>query len=457
MKIIIIGAGQTGSAIATHLASEDNDITVIERNKKLLSNISGQLDIRTIQGNGSHPYILEQADAKEADMIIAVTDIDEVNMAACQVAYTMFGVQTKIARIRSHQYTTHKKLFKNEDVPIDRIISPELMMTNHIKNLIKYPGASQIISFSGDLVTILSIKITSDSHLLKANIIEIQKKHSQLNIVALLRKDKYINIEQDTLLKQGDEVFLVTEHINISKVLYMLTKIKHAYKKIIIAGGGNIGQSLAAKLENDYKVKLIDHNSAHCQQAAATLENTIVLEGEATNLSLLLEENIDLADIFCAVTNNDESNILSSALAKHKGVKRAIAIVNNPGYLSLIEDTNIDLDVSISPQKVTVNSLLSLVRQQYAHIVKVHSLQAGYAEVFELKVTNPPGQISPLIDLTIENINLPKEFIICAIIRDNKVITDKTNTGVQEHDHLIIFLTDKHKLKKLKAFLTPID
>ena len=458
MKIIVIGAGQTGATISKHLASEDNHITIIDIDKVALLALQDKIDVRTIQGNGSYPYVLKQADASEADLILAVTDKDEVNMAVCQIAYTLFGVKRKIARIRSPYYTSHKKLFKDQDLPIDQIITPELILTNNIVNLIKYPGVSQVINFKKDLVKVLSIKIKHNNRFIGKTLLSaIVKFKSNVEIATLCRKGEYLPITSNIVFELHDEIFFIVKTAVVRKFLGYFNNSHSNYKSIMIAGGGNIGQNLSRKIEHDYRVKLIDHNHAHCQQAASTLEKTIVIEGTSSNVSLLLEENIDETDVFCAVTNSDENNILSAALAKSNGAKTSIAVVNNPSYIALIKNSGLNIDILVSTDKVAINSILAVVRSQYATISRAHSLQDGHAEFLELEVNKVDDEPSFIMGKELLSITISDEFYICALMRGNEIFLRQDNPTVCEKDVLIILLTNKHKISKLKKYLAPLS
>ncbi|HSG11722.1 MAG TPA: Trk system potassium transporter TrkA, partial [Gammaproteobacteria bacterium] len=323
MKIIILGAGQVGSSVASNLASEANDITVVDDNGAILQDLQDRLDLRTVKGHASHPDVLRQAGADDADMIIAVTRNDETNMVACQVAYTLFHTPTKIARVRSPEYLKFGRLFAQEALPVDVLISPEQLVTEYIQRLIEYPGALQVLDFAGGRVQLVAVRAFYGGPLVGHELREL-KQHMpgiEARVAAIFRQGKPITPGGDTIIEADDEVFFIAAPKHIRDVMSELRKLDKPIKRVLLAGGGNIGMRLAAAIENRYQLKIIEHNQARATLLSEELDKTIVLLGDAADEELLLEEGIDSTDVYCALTNDEEANILSAMLAKRLGAR----------------------------------------------------------------------------------------------------------------------------------------
>ena len=440
MKIIILGAGQVGSSLAENLTSEANDITIIDKDEKTLLALQDRLDLRTIAGHASHPDILRAAGADDADMLIAVTDSDETNMVACQVAYTVFHTPTKIARVRALGYLSHPQLFQQEALPVDVLISPEQLITEYIESLITHPGALQVLDFADKKVQLVGVRAYYGGPLVGHELSTI-KKHMpsvEIRVAAIYRRDRAIIPQGNTVIEADDEVFFVAAPKCIRAMISELRRLDKPYKKIMIVGGGNIGKRLAQALENDYQVKLIDHNSARAHDLAKELDKTIVLNGDASDGNLLIEENIDNTDIFCSVTNDEEANILSAMLAKRLGARKVMALINRTAYVDLIQGG--EIDVAISPQQSTISSLLAHVRR--GDVVKVHSLRRGAAEAIEA-IAHGDKTTSKVVGREIDELKLPYGTTIGAIVRGNQVVIAHHNTVIEPEDHVILFLIDK--------------
>ena len=380
MKIIILGAGQVGGTLAEHLASEANDITVVDTDGERLRDLGDRLDIRTVQGRASLPNVLRQAGADDADMLVAVTNSDETNMVACQVAYTLFHTPTKIARVREAAYLTRgEELFDNDAIPVDVLISPEQVVTNYIKRLIEHPGALQVIDFAEGKAQLVAVKAYYGGPLIGQQLRQLREHMPNVDtrVAAIFRRDRPITPRGDTIIEADDEVFFIAARANIRAVMSEMRRLDESYKRIVIAGGGQIGERLAEAIESRYQVKIIEMNPARCRYLSDTLDSTVVLQGSASDRDLMLEENIADADVFLALTNDDEANIMSSLLAKRLGAKKVMTIINNPAYVDLIQGG--DIDIAISPQLATIGTLLAHVRR--GDIVSVHSLRRGAAEI----------------------------------------------------------------------------
>lgn len=451
MKIIILGAGQVGKTAAAHLAREEaNEITVVDVNDELLRDLQDRLDIRTIAGNAAHPAILEAAGAKAADVIIALTSSDEVNMAACQIAHSLFNKDaTRIARIRTGDYLRHATLFSGEDraFSVDVTISPEQIVTDHIARLIRYPGALQVLDFADGRLRLVGVRALSGG-LLVGQQLKALRDHipgRDARVAAIYRGGLSIKPEGDAVIEHGDEVFFIAARRDIRVVMNEMQKAEGPVRRVVIAGGGNIGFRLAQKIEREHQVKLIERDSRRARRIAEQLSNTIVLNGDASDEELLLEENIDSADVFCAVTNAEESNILSAMVAKRLGCRKVMALINRPAYAELMESGSID--VALSPQTATIGSLLAHVRR--GDVVRVHSLRRGAAEAIEAVAHGVQGE-GRVIGRRIDEVPLPHGATIAAIVRGEQVLIAHHDTMIQRDDHVIIFLTDRRHIEAVE-------
>jgi trk system potassium uptake protein TrkA len=426
VKIIILGAGQVGRTAAYQLSREEaNDVTVIEQNEEILRDLQDRLDIRTVIGNASSPRILEAAGIADTDILVALTNSDEVNMLACQVAWTLYRTPKKIARVRAADYTERERLFGENGVAVDVWISPEQLVTEYVARLIRYPGALQGGPLVGQALSALREHIpTADAR-----------------VAAIYRAGKSVKPEGTTVIEDGDEVFFLAARENIRVVMKEMRREEAPARRVVIAGGGNIGLRLANELEGRNQVKLIERDGKRARRVSELLKSTTVLHGDAADEELLLEENIDSADVFAALTNSEEANILSAMLAKRLGAHKVMALINKPSYAELIESGSID--VAISPQTVTIGSLLAHVRR--GDVVRVHSLRRGAAEALEV-VVHGDADSSKVIGRRIEDISLPEGTTLGAVVRGEDVIIAHHDTTVQPDDHLILFLTDRRHI-----------
>ena len=447
MKIIILGAGQVGSSVAEALVSEANDITVVDSESQCLQALQDRLDLRTVVGHASQPDVLKRAGAEDADMILAVTNSDETNMVACQVAYTLFHTPTKIARVRARDYLNHPQLFTQEALPVDVLISPEQVVIDYVQRLIEHPGALQVLDFASGRVQLVAVKAYYGGPLVGHELRELRNHMPGVDtrVAAVFRRGKPIIPEGSTVIEADDEVFFIAARKHIRLVMSELRKLDKPTKRIMIAGGGNIGRGLAKALEGDYQVKLIDHNSGRSRQIAEELIKTIVLLGDAADGELLLEENIENTDVFCAVTNDDEANILSAMLAKRLGARKVMSLINRAAYVDLVESG--DIDIAISPQQATIGGLLAHVRR--GDVVVVHSLRRGAAEAIEA-VAHGDSKTSKVVGRAIQDVKLPPGANIGAIVRNDEVLIAHRNTVIESEDHVILFLVDKRRIGEVE-------
>jgi trk system potassium uptake protein TrkA len=461
LKIVILGAGQVGSSVAESLVSEANDITVVDTNPDRLKRLQDRFDLRTVSGNAAHPAVLEQAGARDADMILAVTQSDETNMVACKLGATMFNVPTKIARIRSADYLSHPEIFSPQNFSVDSAICPEQVLTDYIAKLLEFPEALQVLEFAEGRVSLVAVKAFEGGPLVGHPISHLRTHMPQVDarVAAIFRGDAPIIPEGSTVVEVGDEVFFIADTRNIRKVLHELRRMDKPVKRVMIGGGGNIGRRLAKQIEDDYAVKLIEYNKATAQQLAAEVDKTLVLVGDVTDEELLREENIDEMDVYCALTNDDENNIMSSLLAKRMGVRKVIALINRGSYVNLVQAGAID--IAISPAQATIGTLLARVRR--GDCAAVHSLRRGAAEALEL-VAHGDAKSSKVVGRRIEELDLPKGATIGAIVRrralqtgresglayDHEVLMAHHDVLIEPDDHVIVFVVNKRIVSKVE-------
>ncbi|WP_106419710.1 Trk system potassium transporter TrkA [Salinicola tamaricis] len=447
MKIIILGAGQVGGTLAEHLANEENDITVVDISEVRLRELQNRLDIRTVVGTASYPNILRQAGGEDADMLIAVTSSDEINMIACQVAHSLFRTPTKIGRVRSTAYLTRKSLFSNDAIPVDVLISPEQVVTDHIRRLIEYPGALQVLDFAGGLAQLVAVKAYYGGPLVGQELGFLRRHMPDIDtrVAAIYRRDRPIIPSGDTVIEADDEVFFIAARKDIRTVMGELRKVDRDFRRVVIAGGGNIGERLAETLEHKHQVKIIEHDLSRCGTLSEKLDRTVVLHGSATSKRLMLEENIEDCDIYCALTNDDEVNIMSSMLAKRLGAKKVLTLINNAAYVDLVQGG--EIDIAISPQQTTIGSLLTHVRR--GDIVNVHSLRRGAAEAIEA-IAHGDKRSSRVVGRTIGEVDLPNGTSIGAIVRGKEVLIAHDDVLIESGDHLILFVIDKRRIRDVE-------
>jgi trk system potassium uptake protein len=448
VKIIILGAGQVGRTAAYHLSREEaNDVTVIDQNEEILRDLQDRLDIRTVNGNASSPKILEAAGIASTDILVALTNSDEVNMLACQIAWTLYRTPKKIARVRSADYTEREGLFGENGVAVDVWISPEQLVTEYIARLIRYPGALQVLDFADGRVRLVGIRALQGGPLVGQELRTLREHipSADARVAAIYRAGKSVKPEGTTVVEHGDEVFFLAARENIRTVMKELRRVEKPARRVVIAGGGNVGFRLASELEDKNQVKLIERDSKRARRVSEQLKSTTVLLGDAADEELLLEENIDSVDVFAALTNSEEANILSAMLAKRLGAHKVMALINKPSYAELIESGSID--VAISPQTITIGSLLAHVRR--GDVVRVHSLRRGAAEALEV-VVHGDADSSKVIGRRIEDIQLPEGTTLGAVVRGEDVIIAHHDTTVQPDDHLILFLTDRRHIEAVE-------
>ncbi len=465
LKIIILGAGQVGSSVAEALSSEANDITVVDTDAARLKSLQDRLDLRTVVGNAAHPKILTQAGAADADMIFAVTRSDETNLVACKLAAKLFNTPTRIARIRAADYLAHPEIFASDTMAVDHAICPEQIITDYIVKLIEFPEALQVLEFAGGKVSLVAVRAFHGGPMVGHELMEIRRHmpHIETRVAAIFRQDTPIVPEGHTIIEAGDEVFFIAATENIRGALRELRRMDKPIRRVMIGGGGNIGRRLAMALEANYQVKVIEHSKANAEQLAADLKHALVLVGDVTDEELLEAENVGEMDLYCAVTNDDENNIMSALLAKRMGARKVVALINRTAYVNLLQAGQID--IAISPAQAVIGTLLARVRR--GDCVAVHSLRRGAAEALEL-IAHGDYKSSRVVGRRIEEISLPKGATIGAIVRRNErasgveapasaaltndvqVIMAHHDTVIESDDHVIVFVVNKQMVSKVE-------
>lgn len=454
MKILILGAGVTGSSVAAALASEENDIVVIDFKQDLLDALKERFDIATVTGNAAHPTVLEQAGVYHTDMVIAVTDSDETNMLACLIINTLYSRPKTIARVRAIEYLKNPKLFGPNGIPVDIVISPEQIVMESIRNLIEFPGVLHISDFAGGLVRLFSVKVGAEGILTGKKIKTLKERLSdgKTRVVAIFRQGKPVCVSGDATIETDDEVFLVAPRKEVRKVLKELNKLEAPLKRIIIAGGGHVGKRLALALEDNHQVKIIEKNPQRAHKIANDLRKTVVLLGDCSDESLLLGESIESADLFCAITDNDGVNIISASLAKSLGARKIICLLNHTSYTKLLPGTGID--VTVLPNQETLGSILKHVRR--GDVVQVSSLCGGAAEAIEA-IAHDNDNDDSVVGRRVDTINFPEGIVMGALIRNDEVISIHHDTVFKEGDHVVMFAMDKKLVSNIEKFFQPLS
>lgn len=447
MKIVILGAGQVGSTVAESLVSEANDITIVDIDRARLRNLQDRLDLRTVLGSAAHPSVLVEAGIEDCDLMIAVTQSDETNLVASKMAQQLFNVPTRIARIRAMDYLGNERVLGEDCFAVDLAICPEQVLTDYIVKLVQFPEALQVLEFAHGKVSLVAVRAFEGGPLVGHALKEIRAHIPSVDarIAAIFRGDRPIVPEGDTVVEAGDEVFCLAATRDIRQVMRELRRMDRPVRRIMIAGGGNIGLRLVRALERDYNVKLIEYSKQRCEVLSSHLNQALVLQGDVTDEGLLESENVDEMDMFISVTNDDENNIMSALLAKRMGARRVVALINRRAYVDLLQAGQID--IAISPAQATIGTLLAHVRR--GHVTQVHALRRGAAEALEA-VVHGDSSSSRLVGRRIEQIDLPKGATIAAVVRGEQVIMAHHDTVVQSEDHLIVFLTDKKLLPKVE-------
>lgn len=453
MKILILGAGVTGSAVASALASENNDIVVVDIKPELLSALKNRLDIAAVVGNAAHPSVLETAGVQSMDIVIAVTDRDETNMLACQIINALYSKPKTIARIRALDYLIHPELFGKDGIAIDIVISPEMIVMEAIRNIIEFPGVSHVSEFAGGLIRLFSIKAAAKGFLIGNKIMQLSESlaNAKIRVVAIFRKGVAIPVNGQAVIEAGDEVFFVAPRDKVRKVLADLHKLEAPMKTIVIAGGGHVGKRLALALESNHSIKIIEFNLNRVKKIASELQHCEVIYGDCTDESILIGEMLAHTDLFCAVTNDDGANIISAALAKNLGVRKVICLLNNNSHTKLLDGTGVD--VVVLPNQETLGSILKHVRK--GDVAGVSSLCGGTAEAIEAVAHQSKTALS-VVGSRVDEIKLPEGVVLGALIRNKTVIPIHHDTVFEEMDNVVMFALDKKLVKNIEGLFQRI-
>jgi len=453
LKIVILGAGRVGSSVAESLCSESNDITVIDTDGSRLSALQDRLDLRTVVGNAAQPSVLREAGAEDADMVIAATQSDETNLVACHLAARVFNVPTRIARVRAADFQDHPELVGEGAFSVDHLIVPEKTVTDYVAKLVEFPEALQVLEFAGGRVSLIAVRALPGGLLVGRPIREIRSHIPNVDsrIVAIFRGDKTVVPDGGTMIEPGDEVFFLAASEHIRTVLTELRKMDRPVRRVMLAGGGRIGLRLARRLAGTLDVRIIEPDVRRCEHLASQLPaGTLVLNGDATDEELLEEESVGEMDLFCALTSDDEDNIMSSLLAKRMGARRVIALINRRAYADLVEGGRID--IAIVPAQATIGELLAHVRR--GDVAAVHSLRRGAAEALET-IAHGDARSSKVVGRRIEQIDLPPGATIGAIVRDggdgrSEVVIAHHDTVIRAEDHVILFVANKRLIPRIE-------
>ena len=448
MRILILGAGRVGESVAESLVSEQNDITVIDPDPERLRSLEERLDLRGVPGNGIQPSVLKSAGIQDADLFIACASLDETNLAACKVAKSQFGVQTTIARLRSEEFEEGSELLSAQGFGVDHVICPEESVMQTVHQLIEYPEALQILKFSEGLAYLIAVRAEYGGLLVNHTIGEFKSlfPNLQMRVVAVYRQDTEVELNPQTQVLHGDEVFVLAAKSTIRYVLRAIHKDDRKVRRVMIAGGGKVGLRLARSLVGQCEVKIIERDRKRCVYLAGELpSSTLVLAGDATDEDLLTDENVKEMDLFIALSNDDEDNILASMLAKRLGARRVIALINRRIYAEMMQGGAID--ITFSPAQTVIGELLVHVRR--GSVAAVHSLRRGAAEAIE-GVARGDARSSRLVGKRIEQIELPDGARFGVVVRGEgeaaQVLMPHHDLLIEPEDHVIIFVPNKRLL-----------
>lgn len=456
MRVIICGAGQVGYNIADYLSKEENEVTVIDNNPKLVAQINENLDVKGVLGHASNPDVLNGAGANDVDMIIAVTHSDEVNMVACQIGHSLFGIPKKIARIRSQSYLqpAWSNLFSRTHMPIDVIISPEVVIANDIYQRLAVPGTTFVAALADGMAHLIGVICQEDCPVINTPLSQLDSLFPDLSfrVVAILRNNKPIIPDQQEQLLEGDEVFFAVDTHHLKRVMTAFGNEEMEARRITIVGGGNIGFGLAEMLMKKgrgVQLKMIERDEDRAQFLSDNLEGAIIMKGDALQKGLLEEASIDKTETFVAVTNDDESNILGSLLAKQLGSKRVVTLVNNEAYSTLVSPLGID--TIVSPRATIVANIMQHVRR--GRIKGLYNLRNGFAEIIEAEVSDKVS----VVNMTVEELEVPHEILVAAIIREDEVLMPKPDEAIKADDRVIILAAQDQVPDVERMFSVQVD
>ncbi len=448
MKILILGAGRVGASVAENLVSEKNDITIVDSDGERLRYLQERFDLRGVQGDASMPDVLRTAGADDTDLLVACAATDPVNLVACRIAKDVFNIPRRISRVRSSAYSSNVELIK-ESFGVDSVISPEDSVTTYLHSLIEFPEALQVVEFGGGRLSLLIIRIGRGSPLINMRVNQTGHNLPDLNarVLEIYRSGASVTLDHTSVIQQGDELVVAVDTQQGKDAVAKLQHVSRKVRTVMIAGGGNIGFRLARKLsEGSYNVRILEASKARCETLASQLPSKVlVLHGDATDESLLDNENIEEMDTFLALTNDDEDNIMSSLLAKRLGARKVVSLINRKAYGELMEGSLID--IAVSPSQATIGALLRDVRQ--GAVVAGHRLRWGNAEAIEFEV-NGDRKSSQVVGKAIRDLKLPKTAIVAAILREEEIILPEPTTQIQRGDHVVVYAGNRHDMRRVE-------
>ncbi|HRD89250.1 MAG TPA: Trk system potassium transporter TrkA [Accumulibacter sp.] len=466
MRIVILGAGQVGASVAESLVSENNDITVVDSDHERLAYLQDRMDLRTVVGDGSHPSVLANAGLQDADLLIAVTQSDQTNLVACKVAHSVFNVPARIARLRARDFLDSEKLLSPENFAVDYALCPEQVITEYIASLVAFPEALQVLSFARGRLALVALRAYAGGLLVGSPIKEMRDHlpaEVDGRIAAIYRSGGAIAPTGETIVADGDEVFVLAAEEHIRTVMRELRRSMEPVRRVMIAGGGNIGLRVAQALEGKCEVKLIEIDRRRAEFVASSLKSVLVLNGDATDEELLQQEAIEEMELFLALSNDDEDNIMGASLAKRMGCQRVVALINRRAYAELVQGGPID--IAISPAQVSIGTLLTYVRR--GDVAQVHSLRRGAAEALEI-VAHGDQKNSRAVGRRIGELPLIHGAFIAAVVRGlgeteelnffrlgqkkqtGRVLIAHKDVVIQTGDHVIVFCIDKKVVKQVE-------
>ena len=449
MKILIVGAGRVGTSVAENLVSEQNDITVIDSDPAQLRYLQERYDLRVVAGDATQVSVLAAAGAEDTDLLIACAASDSANMVTCKIARQLFNVPRRIARIRMAEFPDHPELMGEDGFCIDALISPERSVTTYLHSLIEFPEALQVVEFADGRVSVVTVRVGTGSPMAHHSIERLREVWPDVKarVIDVLRDGRPLHAGEGTVIAPGDEVVLVVDTRHARRAVRQLREAERTVRRVMIAGGGNIGLRLARQLaEEGYSVRIIERSAQRCEFLAAELpSNVLVLHGSGTDEALLESENIEDMDTWLALTSDDEDNIMSSLLAKRMGARKVIALINRAAYGELMQGSHID--IAVSPSQATMSELLRHVRR--GDVVAVHRLRQGVAEALEA-IAHGDKNTSRVVGRKVGEIRLPKGASIGAMVRGDEIILPDGDTLIESDDHVIVFVPSRQQMPRVE-------
>ncbi|XZG69949.1 Trk system potassium transporter TrkA [Chitinibacteraceae bacterium HSL-7] len=444
--ILILGAGRVGSSVAEQLVSERYAVTIVDEDPLKLAQLQDRLDLRTVRGHATDPDVLEAAGIRDVDLLLAITQLDEVNLVACKMAHTLYNVPLRLARIRNQKLLTHP-LFSHDGFAVDEVITPAQIVSDYLARLAHTPEALQVVAFGDGAAKLVVTRVLPSAPMAGAALALLEQSLPGIDcrVVGIYRRNRYIQPDGDSRIEAGDEVFVLAAKRDIRQVIAAFHPAESRTKRVLISGGGNVGMRLAQALADEYQVKVIEKNAERAQMLAELLPNVMVLAGDATDETLLEDEQVDRSDLYLALTSDDEDNIMSGLLAKQMGARKVVSLINRSRYVSLLQGSRID--VAISPAQATIGSILAFVRR--GDIVATHNLRRGKAEVLEI-IAHGSRATSRIVGRSVADLRLPDGIFFAAVIRGDTVLMLHSDTEIADGDHVIVFVDNKRRIREVE-------